>query len=242
MPRQPKFTPRNKDIVKLKKLNTSTKRKQRRIKNLYGIEHDIDIKNISSFKSRKEFNKYISELEKFTDRKNFRYVKNKYDVVLSRDEMKEIKQKIKTINKRKNKEYNKIKNKLFKSRGIDTLEKVKDRRLMGDVRYDEFKEKKFNFENIRNKQELKGFLEQINKQVKPNYYSKRQKQYKENYIIALNNVFGELAKNLIKKVRSMSIDEFMNLYYTEDIANVDFMYEFTDLLIKLSELEILFGI
>ena len=236
------FTVRKKDLVKLKQLNQSSRRKKRRLEKIYGVKHDIDIQDISFFQSRKEFNKYINELEKFTDRKNFRYVKNKYGVVISRDNMNDIKTNIKTINKRKRKEYRKIKNKTFKTRGQNTLEKINDRKLMGDTRFDEFNEKTFNFDRFRSQKEIELYKEDVNKQSKKDYMKKLHNTYKSNYLIALDNVFGALAKNLIKKVKSMSIDEFMNLYYTEDIANIDYMYEFTDLLIKLKELENILGV
>ena len=51
-----------------------------------------------------------------------------------------------------------------------------------------------------------------------------------------------MGKKLIAKIKSMDTDEFMNLYYTEDIANINFMYEFMDVMAKLSELEMIFGV
>jgi hypothetical protein len=51
-----------------------------------------------------------------------------------------------------------------------------------------------------------------------------------------------MSKNLVKKIKSMDNDEFMKLYYTEDIANIDFMYEFMDVVAKLKELEMIFNV
>lgn len=242
MPTKHQFTVRKKDLVKLKKLNQSTRRKKRRLEKIYGVKHNIDIQDISSFQSRKEFNKYINELEKFTDRKNFTYVKNKYGVVISRDDMNEIKTHIKKINKQKRKDYRKIKNKIFKTRGQNTLEKVNDRKLMGDTRFDEFTEKTFNFDRFRNQKEIEMYKKSVNKQAKSDYVIELRKKYKSNYIIALQNVFGEMGKKLISKVKSMSLEDFLEIYYTEDIGIIDYLYEFTDVLLKLRELEIVFNV
>lgn len=242
MPTRHQFTPRKKDLVKLKKLNQSTRRKKRRLEKIYGVKHNIDIQDISSFQSRKEFNKYINELEKFTDRKNFTYVKNKYGVVISRDDMNEIKTHIKKINKQKRKDYRKIKNKTFKTRGQNTLEKVNDRKLMGDTRFDEFTEKTFNFDRFRDQKEIEMYKKSVNKQAKSDYVIELRKKYKSNYIIALQNVFGKMGKKLISKVKSMSLEDFLEIYYTEDIGIIDYLYEFTDVLQKLRELEIVFNV
>ena len=113
---------------------------------------------------------------------------------------------------------------------------------MGDTRYNEFKPKKFNFNRFRSEKELKEYEKRLKKKIDPKYYAKKTKRYKANYIRGLKNIFGKMGKKLISKVKSMDDDEFMTLYYTEDIANIDFMYEFMDVMAKLSELEMIFGV
>lgn len=242
MSRGHKFTVRNKDITRLKKLQTSVNRKQKRLKKVYDVSIDIEKKDITDFSSRKEFNKYMQELENFTDRKNYRYVKNEHGLVVSRETYNELKSQVNKINKENKKRLKRYENKNFKSRGKDTEEKVKDRKLMGDTRYNEFKPKKFNFNRFRNKQELEDYEESLKKRTNEKYWDKKAKQYKENYIKGLENVFGKMGKKLISRVKKMKTEDFLEMYYTEDIANIDFMYEFMDVIAKLHELETIFNV
>lgn len=242
MPKRHKFTIRNKDVERLKKLQTSARRKERRLSNLFDVDVDIEIKPITAFGSRQEFNKYISQLETFTDRSNFRYVKNEHGVVVPRETYNKIKQEVAQVNRENKKRLKQIEKKKFKSRGKDTDEKVRDRKLMGDTRYNEFKPKKFNFNRFRSEKELKEYEKSLKQKTDPKFYDKKAKRYKANYITGLENIFGKMGNKLIKKIKSMDTDEFMNLYYTEDIANINFMYEFMDIMAKLSELEMIFGV
>lgn len=241
MPKRHKFTIRNKDVERLKKLQTSTSRKQKRLSNLFDVNVNIDIKPITEFSTRKEFNKYVSELEQFTDRSQFRYVKNEHGVVVQRETYTKIKQEVAQVNRENKKRLRQIEKKKFKSRGKETDERVRDRKLMGDTRYNEFKEKKFNFDRFRSVKELQEYEKSLKQKTDKKFYDNKAKRYKANYITGLENVFGKMAKKLIAKVKAMPLDEFMNLYYTEDIANINFMYEFMDVIAKLSELEIIFN-
>ena len=242
MPRQHKFTVRTKDVERLKKLQTSARHKEKRLSNLFDIDVSVDYTGIENFSSRKEFNKYINELEQFTNRRNYRYVKNVHGVVVPRETYNKIKQEVAQVNKENKKRLRQIEKKKFKSRGKDTDERVRDRKLMGDTRYNEFKPKEFNFNRFRSEKELKDYEKSLKQKTDPKFYDNKAKRYKANYITGLENIFGKMGKKLISKIKSMDTDEFMNLYYTEDIANINFMYEFMDVIAKLSELEMIFGV
>lgn len=242
MPKRHKFTIRNKDVERLKKLQTSASRKEKRLSNLFNVDVGVDIKPITSFSSRKEFNKYITQLETFTSRSNYRYVKNKYGVVVPRETYNEIKRKVAQVNKENKKRLRQIEKKKFKSRGKETDEKVRDRKLMGDTRYNEFKPKKFNFNRFRTEKELRDYEKSLKRKTDAKFYDKKAKRYKENYITGIRNIFGKMGNKLIAKIKSMDTDKFMDLYYTEDIANINFMYEFMDVIAKLSELEMIFEV
>lgn len=242
MPKRHKFTIRNKDVERLKKLQTSARRKEKRLSNLFNVDVGVDIKPITSFSSRKEFNKYITQLETFTSRSNYRYVKNKYGVVVPRETFNKIKRKVAQVNKENKKRLRQIEKKKFKSRGKETSEKVRDRKLMGDTRYNEFKPKKFNFNRFRTEKELRDYEKSLERKTDPKFYDKKAKRYKENYITGIRNIFGKMGNKLIAKIKSMDTDKFMDLYYTEDIANINFMYEFMDVMAKLSELEMIFEV
>lgn len=242
MPRSVSFRHRTSDVLKLKKLQTSALRKSRRLKKEYGVDLVVTKKDISDFGSRQEFNKYIKKLEKITDRKNYRYIKNDIGVVIPRNDYTKLVNSIKELNRKNEKRFNRIKEKQFKSRGKDTLEKVRDRQLMGDTRYSEFKEIKLNLNRFTSVKDIKNYQKYINQQLSDSYYKNKAKEYKANYIKGLRSVFDKLADKLINKIKYMPLDNFMEIYYTEDIGTLDFVYELSELKAKLLELETLFGV
>lgn len=224
-----RYSFRNKtNAIKLEKLQESAKRKQNRLKRQFDIDIDIDYKGFYDIKNKKEFNDYINKLENFTDIKNYRYVKNKNDLAIPRETFIEIQNVLKDVNKLKEKRYNEIKDINFTSFGNETAETINDRKLMGDVRYNEFKKQKFNFNTFRSEKEINDYLNSLKKKTKKSYYRFRNKQLKQNYIKSLNNVFNEneKTKELIKKIEKMSIKKFMQLFYKEDI--IDFSYQYTE--------------
>lgn len=224
-----RYSFRNKsNAIKLEKLQETAKRKQNRLKRQFDINIDIDYKGFYDIKNKKEFNDYINKLENFTDRKNYRYVKNKSGLVIPRETFTEIQNTLKVVNKLKEKQYNEIKNIKFTSFGNETAETINDRKLMGDVRYNEFKKQNFNFNTFRSEKEINDYLNSLKNKTKKSYYSFRNKQLKQNYIKSLNNVFNEneKTKKLIKKIKNMPLSKFMLLFYTEDI--IDFSYQYTE--------------
>lgn len=224
---------RKSDVERIKKLNASARRKQRRLKNEFGVEINIDIKKVNDFSTREQFNNYVQSLENFTYRNRYRYVKNEYGVVISRKQYNEIRKETERINKIYEQRRKRLDKMPFTSRGKKTYETVKDRRLMGDVRFNEFRKRTFRFEKFRNKSELNAFVNNLSIKLKPDYFSKKDILYKQNYIKALQNVYGTLADDIIEIVEKMNTSQFIDIFYSEDIGEIGFHYDDVEMRLKL---------
>lgn len=99
MPRTSKIRISSKDRQLIKQLNTSARRKQRRLNKLFGVDVPIEYAKVEDFATRKQFNQYVKSLKTFTNRSNFRYVKNDAGLVISRETYNQAKKQQDIINK-----------------------------------------------------------------------------------------------------------------------------------------------
>lgn len=242
MSRQPKIRIRSRDKELIQKLNKSVNQKQRRLDREYGVNAGVEVKKIGDFSTRKEFNKYVQDMQKFTDRKSHRYVKNMHGLVLPREVYTEAKKEEKRVNREKDKEYNKIKKKGITDRGRPTTKTVEGQRYgMGSNRYQRFNHIKFDFDNFKEMGDLKEFLKRL-ENYKGDFNSRVDTLYRDNYIKALQRQLPGDSEHIQAVVEKMNKKEFLELYYTEKFADIRFIYEKHAKDAKIATLEKVFNI
>ena len=70
---------------------------------------------------------------------------------------------------------------------------------------------------------FKKFAENLEKQYLTEDRA-RQAQYKDNYLLALKNVFGENS-SLLEKVRAIPADKLVEMYFSSPFLQIDFVYD-----------------
>ena len=70
---------------------------------------------------------------------------------------------------------------------------------------------------------FKKFVENLEKQYLTEDRS-RQAQYKDNYLLALKNVFGDQSP-LLEKVRAIPADRLVEMYFKSPFLQIDFVYD-----------------
>ena len=243
MPRQSKIRFKRGEQEELRRLNKSVSNKKSRLKREFGVEMDISTRPVSSFTSRKELNAYKEEMRAFTNPNAHRYVKNDKGVSMPRNLLNQINRELKRVNRLKDQQLKRIKDQPFTDRGKPTPMTVgQQNSFMGDPRYDNFRKLKFNpnrFNNVKEAEQYMKFL----KSYTPKQLAEWNERYKQNYIKAIDNVFGStLAGDLIDHIKKMDTKEFIDLYYSENIADIGFIYDFIALREKMSALKGVFGL
>lgn len=229
---------RRKDVEKLKILQTKAKRKKSRLKRIYDVEKNISFPDITDFSSRKDFNKYVKRLETFTDRRSDRYKINKNGIVVPFEEYRHLRNQLKQINKQKRKFFKKYKDLPFMSYGKKTDEKLKDRKLMGDPRYDFAKEYTFNFDSIKSQKGLEALKRAYDRRLKSNYWKTYLATIKKNYLIAVKKQLGKAGKPVLSLVKKMTNEQFFKKFLTEDIVNFTYLYTHEQVEEKVKQLKI----
>lgn len=200
-----------------------------------------DTVKFKEFQSRREIESYIKKMSKFLDRKSDPSLTNLKGAELKRSVVKQAKKEIDRINQLKQAERDKYGNEPFLDRGQPTGLTIAERGLFGDNRYSELKPLKFNPHRFRDNKELKEWLGLKKKIYKGDFIQRRNELYKDNYLTALINVFGKAeTKALRKEINNLPLDEFIKKYYQENLADINFIYDFQEAMVKLNTIKDLF--
>lgn len=219
------FRKMQRDVEKLRRLNTSYRRKARRVKKLYDVNLDYNVLYIADFTSRKQFNDYVKKMEKVTAYSEHRYVKNKYGMVVKREVYQDY---IKTIDKAQ-KIAEKEREQLLKllEKKLGHRPDLENLRLMGDNRYERFNIS-YKFDNYGDVGYFEDHLETMKRKQNPKYYRQSDLRLKNNFLSAIDTSLGAVGKPLYKMISDMSVSDFILFYYSTDSADFGYVYSFEE--------------
>jgi hypothetical protein len=211
----------------IQKLNKRVSSKKSRLRKK-GIEIDeFQTQGVTTFNTRAEFNAYVQRMERFTNPHNLnhQYLKTANDLVLTKKEVNEYERQIKRINAIKARKQKEIEKLNVRNLGADTGTTVGK---MGAYTQN----KKFggltpltkNIDVFQSREDFKKYIENMKENFKGDFLKKRDALYKENYLKAIANIHGTDSK-LYKIVDKTSIKRFMNLYYTENLTEMTYLYD-----------------
>lgn len=246
MSRRTNFRITSREKAEIQRLNRNAKAKSTRISNKFGIDVGINFKKLKDFTSRKEINEYKAQLKRFTNRSNmnYQYVENKEGLVLTKAEINKIEREERRVNRIKAQERKKYKDKPFTSGGKPTTLTVGQRaEVMKDDKYNHMEPVKFTerLKTLRNRSEFEQFVENIEKSYSADFINKRNEKYRDSYKKAMFNIFGMDATSVISHVDNLHIEEFMEMYYEEDLANIGFIYDKVERDVKLQKIREVWG-
>lgn len=220
-----KFRKMQRDVQKLRKLNTSYRRKARRLKNLYGVELDEQVLYIDDFNSRKQFNDYVKRMEKVTSYSEHRYIKNKHGMVIKREVYQDYKRTVDQAQKIADQQKDKLLSLLEKQLGYTP--DLENFRLMGDSRYDRFNIK-YKFDNYGDEAYFEEHLDRLKKKLDPRYYYDSDRRLKYNFLESIDRSLGVIGKPLYNKINRMSIQDFVLFFYSSDVPLFEYVYSFEE--------------
>jgi hypothetical protein len=248
MPRRPSFR-RDRELQdEVRRVNKLVQNKQSRLRRQEGLEvTDVSTNKFKEFNSRKEINQYLKEMNSFLHNKKDFKVENVHGVEINYSDLKEVEKAVRKTNRQKSKLWDSIKDLPFKHRGIPTgltLAQRKDPILgMGDVRFADLEPVKFNVHSVFSQREWEHKKHRLLKLYGDGHYLHRLNElYKENYITALRNALGDDSKKLQEHIRSMSLEDFMRETFSENNAEITFVYDRLAIQTRIKELERIWGL
>lgn len=219
-----------KDKEKIKRVNNSIRRKNKQMDS-YGIDIYMPVIPATKFTSRKQLNDYLDTSRRYTRGYGFKYKKNTYNVVASNIEIAQAKRLAQAITRDRNKRFKEIAPKEFKTYGKSTKSSVYQRRLMtkdGEDKYAMFDPVKFDFSKIQTRSQFEHRMNYYLRQLEPDYISTKNEQLKDNLIKAMRKHWGKYANKSIDYIKSLSPEEVVEQFLTEDIFDFKYIYRDDD--------------
>lgn len=209
-----------KELAEIQRLNKNARAKLRRIEKRYGIREDISVKAPKTFTSRKELNAYKKQLRDFTNRYNQRYQYVKTDEgAVTRDVYNELKRKVKEVNRERARAYKEISRRPVtvageEIPGFDVGLRAEMRFRERGSLYEQFKPITLDIGTFRSREQAQRYLEKLEEHRKR--IPDLKKQYKENYILAIQHTFGRMGKDLVAEIRKMPVNTFIEKVAVSD--------------------------
>lgn len=148
-------------------------------------------------------------------------VENQHGVIFTDRERKELERLVNRANaKRKRLIANEEQMELFAA-GEKLNAKVADTRMGRESDF-VFQRKSKSLQRFSSKEEYRNYIKNLKKVTDPKYMERAARQYKRNFIKALEN--EGYSQSLINKINRLNADEFLELSRTEVVANFGFVY------------------
>ena len=213
-----------KDKDNLNRINQSVRRKNKQMEN-YHIDIYKPILKASDVKSRKQLNEYLQEARVYTRSYAYKYKQNNYGTVVSYIELARAKRLAEEVSRERQKRFKEIAPKEFKSRGKGIGSSIMQRKLMGDDRYAMYDPVKVNFGSLRSRAQFENRIDNLLKQLEPDYIETKNKQLKDNIIRAMRENWGKDGEKCIEFVENMSPDVVVKEFMSEDVFNFSYIYD-----------------
>ena len=212
------------DKDKIRKVNQSIARKNKQMEN-FDIDIYKPIIKASDFKTRKQLNNYLDEARRYTRGYAYKYKQNLYGTTVSNIELARAKRLAQEVSRDRAKRFKEIAPEEFKSRGKGIGSSIMQRKLMGDDRYSMYDPVRVNFGSLRNRQQFENRLENLAKQLDPEYIEDKNKQLKDNIIRAMQENWGEDGRKSIEFIKNMSPDRVVKEFMSEDVFSFSYIYD-----------------
>jgi hypothetical protein len=193
----------------------NSKAKIRRTFKNYGIDlsGEVDLPDLESFQTRKQFNEWKEKQSSFTNRNNLHYqfIKNDKGVSASKALINKIQRDTKTAQRiadKKIEEINKLSN-------TPQGERLAQRRFLSGREQNVTgisRPRDFNFNNIHSHRQLMDRAENARKKSTPDYYDERNETMRNNFVEILELSFNSDVSDVVDMIKQMNPDDFYELY------------------------------
>lgn len=152
-------------------------------------------------------------------------LKNQYGVVFTEDEKKALEQAVNTAN-RKRKRMLEQEAKLPRMvGGKDTGDTVASLQLMGKESDFILQRKTKSLQRFQTKAEYERYMVNLERVNSRDYITERVRLYKRNHMKAIENAYGDEAKDVIMKIRMMKPADYMRMVQSDENLEISYIYD-----------------
>lgn len=199
----------NKKITRLKKSNPSIK---------YSLPDKVKYSEIKSIVANKQdFNKNVKRLERFLKPNAEKLVtvkETRGNIEITKWQYQEMNKLVKDVNKNRQERWNKLSSMELKVGG-QPLNYTRGQVGMGSQLENELRPTTA-FSSSMVNYDVKRKYKSLLLQSGSDYYRKRDYILRDNYIKTLKEEYGNDSKDIVRKLKEMPIDDFLDTFYQED--------------------------
>ena len=152
-------------------------------------------------------------------------IQNQHGVIFTPEEKKALEQAANTANRKRMKMLENEGNLPRMIGGIETGDKVKSLQLMGRESDFIITRKSKSLQRFKSHAEYERYMKNLERVNSRDYVTERIKLYKRNHMAALDNVFGDDAKDVKMKIRMMKPKEYMELMQKDELLEIGYIYD-----------------
>lgn len=168
-------------------------------------------------------------------------VQNQYGVEFTPEEKKALESAVNTANRKRRQMLEQEGNLPRMVGGKDSGDTVKSLQLMGKESDFILARKSKSLQRFKTKEDFYTYLDNVRRVSRPEYLEERTRLYKRNHMTALENVFGDEAKDVIMKIRMMKPEEYRQKIQSDEMLEVSYIYDPSDAHAKLNQIRASLG-
>lgn len=125
--------------------------------------------------------------------------------------------------------------------GRDTGDTVGSLQLMGKESDFILSKKTKSLQRFRDREQYDRYMKNLRRVNSPEYLDDRIRLYKRNYMKALENAYGDEAKDVMMKIRMMKPRDYMKMVEQDEILEINYHYTPTERTGKLNQIRAALG-
>ena len=162
-------------------------------------------------------------------RKNLVYtddgVQNQYGVTFTMEEKKALESAVNAANRKRAKMLKTEAALPRKIAGTDTGDTVGQLQLMGKESDFILSRKTKSLQRFQTKADYERYMKNLAKVNSPDYITERVRMYKRNHMKAIENAYCDEAKDVVMKIRMMKPADYMRMVQSDEMLEINYIYD-----------------
>ena len=150
---------------------------------------------------------------------------NEHGVKFTFDEKKALEQAVNTANRKRARMLKEEATLPRKIAGKETGDTVASLQLMGKESDFILQRKTKSLQRFRTKEDYNRYMKNLQRVNQRDYLTERVRLYKRNHMKAIENAYGDEAKDVIMKIRMMKPAEYMRMVQSDEMLEIGYIYD-----------------
>lgn len=166
---------------------------------------------------------------------------NQYGVEFTEAEKKALKSAVDTANRKRAKMLKQEATLPRMVAGRDTGDKVGTLQLMGRESDFILARKSKSLQRFKSHDEYERYMKNLERVNSKDYITERVRQYKRNHMKAIENAYGDSAKDVVMKIRMMKPADYMKMVQSDEMLEIGYIYDPSQAAGKLNQIRASLG-